>query len=573
MQLLRPRHRDAADAAESGRHRAARQSTGHAERGDGDAGLQPGEATNVQISLVQNPAGSQNIDLQWSDKSQPFKGIVPPGFYTVVIHIPGYADLTPEPFECKVGETCGPGNLTPSANPRFTGTLTLNPASPTSTPQIRVAPPGAGTVTVRYDAGALHWQEPGAPEDTITPGVYTVSVTLAGYGPIVDQPFKCEAGPSCRLDLAMIKPTNLTVIGTAAGGDPLGARFSLTVGSAAPQLTAGATANRVTFTSLTSGPPAALKIEAGGYQTINLNQNSAQVTCAANQVGLKLVPGDVTCTVTMKRIGRVPLLSRGVIANGFVALESTSVTAVQLTTPPVGGTPFSDVTRPGGIGLLIGSIEREGLNAGDWRITATRTGYLQTEGVITIDPVTYALVVKSGSPTTQFGPGLAVQSSGDLAVVLAPVPATPVVQLRTAAGDSVLPASTITLSDGTTAGACTLLPSAQSVCSPGDSATVGVDNTGTGVSAGAVRPASTRSGSPRAPVSSVRSLNRWWSPRATRSQASTSPSRPNGPPSRGSSSMAAGHPRQGRGVVARRRRPGGRRAGRRPATAAGHHRR
>ncbi len=187
-----------------------------------------------------------------------------PGFYTVVIHIPGYADLTPAQFECKVGESCGPGNLTPSANPRFTGTLTLNPESPTSTPQIRVTPPGVGTVTVRYAAGVLHWQEPGAPEDTITPGLYTVSVTLAGYGPIVDQPFNCVSGASCRLDLAMIKPTNLTVIGTAAGGDPLGARYSLTIGGATPQLTAGATANRVTFAGLTSGPPATLTDRGGG---------------------------------------------------------------------------------------------------------------------------------------------------------------------------------------------------------------------------------------------------------------------------------------------------------------------
>ena len=93
-----------------------------------------------------------------------------------------------------VGSTCGPGNLTPSANPRFTGTLTLNPASPTSTPQIRVVPPGAGTVTVRYAAGVLHWQEPGAPEDTITPGVYTVSATLAGYTLDHRSAFNCEAG-------------------------------------------------------------------------------------------------------------------------------------------------------------------------------------------------------------------------------------------------------------------------------------------------------------------------------------------------------------------------------------------
>jgi hypothetical protein len=457
----------------------------------------PGEATNVQISLVQNPAGSQNIDLQWSDSSQPFKGIVPPGFYQVVIHIPGYADLTPAQFECVVGSTCGPGDLTPTANPRFAGTLTLNPPSPTSIPQIRVVTPGAGTVTVSYDAGTLHWQEPGAPEDSITPGIYTVSVTLAGYTSITNQSFNCQTGSTtCTLTLAMSRPTTLTVnLAATSGAAPSGARVRLTVGSTliSEQV---ATATSVAFTGLSPTQTYTVTVQAGGFRTTTAAPGNTNAACPIGAAGLTLVAGPNSCTVSVQPIGRVPVISQGALPAGFELLASTSITAVKLpatgTTPGANPDTFTLLTNGGagpgvGEGVLVGTNDHEGLNSGRWLITATHSAYNNTVGVMTIDPTTFAPAVESGAPTTPNGPGLSV-TNGRLAIVLAPTPVTPQVQLVTAAGAPILPAATVTLAGGALAQSCTVGSADPSACSSGAPGALSVDGNGKGLTATDVPP-------------------------------------------------------------------------------------
>jgi hypothetical protein len=457
----------------------------------------PGEATNVQISLVQNPAGSQNIDLQWSDSSQPFKGIVPPGFYKVVIHIPGYADLTPAQFECAVGSTCGPGDLAPTANPRFAGTLTLNPASPNATPQIRVVPPGTGTVTVRYDAGTLHWQEPGAPEDTITPGIYTVSVTLAGYTSITNQVFNCQTGSTtCTLTLAMSRPTTLTVnLAATSGAAPSGARVRLTVGSTLISEQVAA-ATSVAFTGLSSTQTYTVTVQAGGFRTTTAAPGNTNAACPINAAGLKLLAGPNSCTVSVQPIGRVPVISQGALPAGFELLASTSITAVKL--PATGNTPganpdtFTLLTNGGagpgvGEGVLVGTNDHEGLNSGRWLITGTHSAYNNTVGVMTIDPTTFAPAVESGAPTTPNGPGLSV-TNGRLAIVLAPTPVAPQVQLVTAAGAPILPAATVTLAGGAVAQSCTVGSPDPSACSSGAPGALSVDGDGKGLTAADLPP-------------------------------------------------------------------------------------
>ena len=437
----------------------------------------PPDASGVQVTLQAVPGSTSQFSLQWLDTNLPFAGIVRLHSYQVRVHIPGYADATSGVFDClTAGATCGP-TIGMQSNPQFTGSLTLDPPSD-GIPKIDVKPPlGVGAVTLRYAAGVFSWQEVGQPAGIVTPGVYSVSVSLAGYGPIVDQSWDCESTANCpRLVLRMTKPTNLTVIGKAstAGGDPLGAHYVLQTVAQPPALladaTASASANSVTFPGLTAGQQVRLTVQAAGFQTIAVDQNSSQVTCGTS-TGLRLTPGDLTCTVTMQRIGQVPLLTRGVVANGFEALASTSVTAVQVATPPVGGAQFSAVTNAGGVGQLIGTNDAEGLNSGDWRISATRSGYVTTEGVITIAPTSYAVTVKSGQPATPAGAGLTVLATGELAVVLAPVPVAPQVQLRTAAGEGVPTATTVTLSDGS----CTVIGPAAG-CAPGDQGTTVLDS-------------------------------------------------------------------------------------------------
>ncbi len=97
-------------------------------------------------------------------------------------------------------------------------------------------------------------------------------------------------------------------------------------------------------------------------------------------------------------------------------------------------------------------------------------------------------MVKSGAPATAFGPGLALLASGELAVVLAPVPAAPAVQLRTAAGDSVLPASTVTVSGGALAQSCTFGSPDPSACPSGAPGALSVDGNGKGLTAADLPP-------------------------------------------------------------------------------------
>ena len=108
-------------------------------------------------------------------------------------------------------------------------------------------------VTVRYDAGTLHWQEAGAPEDTITPGVYTVTATLAGYTLLVTPyAFNCEAGRHLHPDPDHVQTDHADrQSGATSGAAPTGALVRLTVGSTliSEQV---ATATSVTFTGLST---------------------------------------------------------------------------------------------------------------------------------------------------------------------------------------------------------------------------------------------------------------------------------------------------------------------------------
>ena len=140
----------------------------------------------------------------------------------------------------------------------------------------------------------------------------------------------------------------------------------------------------------------------------------------------------------------------------------------------------------------MGTNDHEGINSGRWLITGTHSGYLNTVGVLTIDATTFAPGVESGGPAAPNGPGLVV-TNGTLSVVLAPTPATTTVQLNTAAGQTVLPASTVLLSGGPEAGSCTVLsvgqaPTDPSICPGGAPGTLSVDASGQGLSAADLPP-------------------------------------------------------------------------------------
>jgi hypothetical protein len=407
--------------------------------------------------------------LQWKDPNL-FAGIVPEGQYRVSVHIPGYADVLSDEFTCTAGGSCGPV-VTMQANPQFSGTLTLNPAGNPAAAQIRVTPPaGVGRVTVTAAAnGTLRWQEEGTPAGSASIGRYTVSVTLAGYETLTDIPFDCERD-SCTLNLTLQKPTDLTVTLVAnTGANPVGAWYFLTSNGVTTQLNADPLSSSVVFRNLSStDQDYQLRVQAAGFSTAQIDSTSPSVSCAPGSTGLVLRPGPVTCTVTMSALGRVPVSSKGVVPGGSEVLASATVTAQRLpasgTTPDPGAANFVTVTSTTGDGLLTGTNDVAGLEAGRWLITADRAGYIQTLGVITIDPTTFAPAVESGGPGAN-GAGLVV-TAGRLTVTLAPSAVTLQVHLKTVTGQEILPDTTVTLSGGSSPISCRIVPTDLTGCSP-----------------------------------------------------------------------------------------------------------
>ncbi len=158
------------------------------------------DLANVQVTLA-TTGSSNELALQWSDPTQPFRGIVPSGDYSIRVHIPGYADTTSPVFNCPVGGTCGP-TLTMQAIPSFNGQVSL---SPPTAPGSQVAlDPSLVNVTVVGDTsgikvtvgatGALTWTAPGQPAGLVVPGPpYQLKFARAGFADNVVS-FTCAAG-------------------------------------------------------------------------------------------------------------------------------------------------------------------------------------------------------------------------------------------------------------------------------------------------------------------------------------------------------------------------------------------
>ncbi len=431
------------------------------------------------LSLLSKPPGSGQVGvvetsvgtLQWTDSAVTGTNLLSPGPYSVQAVLQGFTSLPAKgaAISCPLGAACSyvanPTDPTSVADPRlrlvrnptFTGSVTVLPtgasiASATfavtplnqNLPPIKLSLTGNGT--------GLQWQETGAPLNIVTPGDYSVAVSLPGFEstPIT---FSCAAPTlgteTCALPtLALTQLSTPTIIVGSNGPNlPTGATVLLTggsIGSIGPLNTQNVSGRiQVTLPPLSSlDNTYQITVRAPGFQTNATPNPSNTISCwSGNPARLSFAPGPTSCTVTLTQLGRINVSTLQANSNGPAStLPSVTVTA----TPLAGGDPWTVITGTDGTAQIIGNLTREGLAFGEYRVSVSLTGYAADPQNVTI-----------GAGSLTFS----------LQFVLQLQPVTVNLSMLDA-GTAVLPAGTVRMVGDTATRTCVLATDNATSCTP-----------------------------------------------------------------------------------------------------------
>lgn len=356
-----------------------------------------------QVAAVDQGGGA----LQWTDSAVASgPNLLSPGRYTAQARRSGFTQVpATASIRCSLGEPCvyvNPATDAPVAdglklvrNRQFVGSLTVLPTGqPVPGVSFRVTPQNsnapAATVSLAGGSGpdglTLRWQEPGAPENWVTPGTYTVEVSLAGFEsravtftcapPITGIDENCDP---LRLTLQKLSTPTIVLVGVA-DRPPTGAVVELTGGttgtitrSAPPGQT------QIVLPDLSTLDVAyTLTVKAPSYAPTVLTSTSSNVTCESSTVpaspGLVFRPGPTTCRVTLTPLAR--LVVNTVQAGTLARLSGVSVTVEAITVDPPAplGGPWTGTTV-NGTTTITGSVDDPGLFPGTYRVSAELAGY------------------------------------------------------------------------------------------------------------------------------------------------------------------------------------------------------
>ncbi|MET0866199.1 MAG: carboxypeptidase regulatory-like domain-containing protein, partial [Nakamurella sp.] len=465
----------------------------------------PPGSGDVGITESITPAGVST--LTWTDTTMPAPNLAAPGVYTIQATLPGWGSgsSTGDPniltgtVRCPLGLPCFfEGAFTLVRNPTFVGRVQLLPTTDGANPALGtysvIAASAPAPVTITATAsGELTWQELGAPANLIRPGQYQIAGSLAGYEsrPLA---FSCGQGPgNCVLPapLTLSRPAQPTLELRSTGGiAPVGASVRLTGDSiGAYDLLAPANSTFVPFPSLSTFDTSyAVQVRAAGFQTLTVPLSAANCTGPPGSPpipGAVVQPGVNACVLTLTQLGRIPVRtwqSSPNTATSVLSAVAVSAQQVASTAPgaPTIGDPFPITTGGDGTGLITGSLTREGLVDGAYRITATKAGYLDATGVVQI--IGHTLF--SAPPA-----GFAIDATGALTIVLQVKPIAMQVQL-VSNGVPILPAGSITVRGNNITRTCTLVTTGtDTACVPPDPGTTVVTGANASITFGDLYPA------------------------------------------------------------------------------------
>ncbi len=416
-----------------------------------------------QVSVQENPVGT----LQWTDTAVTGANLLSPGRYAIQAVLQGFtASPATAQILCPLGSPCtyvtGSGSTTPDPNgfrlvrnPTFTGGVTVLPAGANiSGATFSVSPLNANLppITLSASGTTLSWQEQGAPANLVTPGSYSVSVSLPGFEstPVT---FTCgvpstgtETCPLPTLSLTQQSTQTLT-LASNGGLPPTGATVVLTgnsIGTIGPlnaQNVGGAIQVALPPVSALNTTSYRLTVRAPGFTSATFTPDSPASCIPAGRL---FQPGPSSCTLTLNQLGRINVTTQQLDPDGNSPLSNVTVTA----TPLLGGDPWTIVTGSDGTGQFIGTLQRDGLDVGPYQLTASRTGYTTTS-------TTLPVVIGAGN----------LSPSVTLALPVKPV--TFRVNLLDK-GTSVLPAGTVSVVGENGTRSCTITDPATPVCTASD---------------------------------------------------------------------------------------------------------
>jgi hypothetical protein len=372
----------------------------------------------ASISVLSKPPGSGQVSvqdpnngsvaLQWADTAVTGTNLLSPGRYAVAATLPGF---TPSPTTaqilCPLAQDCtyvtGPNTNDPDPNgfrvirnPLFAGTLTVQPVGANISGAAFSVTPLNGTPPVTLSAAGttLTWQEQGAPVNLVTPGSYSVSVSLPGFesSPVT---FTCgtpaTGTETCPLTLTLRQLSTQTIsiqssVFTAERETPTGATVLLTgnsVGTIGPlnAQSTGVGTMQVTLPPVSSQDASySLTVRAPGFQSATFTIGGGGGITCNGAATLNFQPGASSCLVTLTQLGRINVTTVQSSSDGPTALSSVTVTA----TPIGGGTPWTVTTGSDGSAQLIGTLQRDGLALGAYTLTASRAGYTNATAFVSL---------------------------------------------------------------------------------------------------------------------------------------------------------------------------------------------
>lgn len=349
--------------------------------------------------------------------------------------------LTPKPIDFgDLDLTLDPGVTSLPANLHFT-----------------VTGPGSNGVSVTAENPTadgtvkLDWQDGNDDADQFQVGDYTITATADGYiGSTASLSCRVEG---CTLDgdtavsgnqpWKLVQLGSLKVSAVVAGSTstPIpGATYTLTSGGTAiSTITAGATANDVTFTGLMPTTSAVkspssytLEIHAPGYRP------ATSATCGA--AAITVSPGANLCTVSLQKLGSLKVTVRGKATDSAAPTTLTDPTVTLqkcVSAPPSGASDCTGGDMVVGTTLDNGSVSFAGtasdddeLEDGYYLVTVDATGYQTSSATWTGGGTD----VPAGSSTVQRIVQIAGPAVVDLGVTMTLKPVTVDVTIYDQAG-------------------------------------------------------------------------------------------------------------------------------------------
>ncbi len=436
-------------------------------RGQAALSLLAKSPASGQVSVQETSVGT----LQWTDSAVTGTNLLSPGPYLVQATLPGFTGLPAKGahVQCGLGQPCGyvsdtandPTSADPQLrlvrNPAFSGSVTVLPGSANIAAAVFTVTPldvkvPAVSLSLTGSGTTLSWQEQGAPANLVTPGSYSVSVSLPGFEstPVT---FTCgvpstgtETCPLPTLSLTQQSTQTLT-LASNGGLPPTGATVVLTgnsIGTIGPlnaQNVGGAIQVALPPVSALNTSSYRLTVRAPGFTSATFTPDSPASCIPAGRL---FQPGPSSCTLTLNQLGRINVTTQQLDPDGNSPLSNVTVTA----TPLLGGDPWTIVTGPDGTGQFIGTLQRDGLDVGPYQLTASRTGYTTTSTPLPV-------VIGAGN----------LSPSVTLALPVKPV--TFRVNLLDK-GTSVLPAGTVSVVGENGTRSCTITDPANPVCTSSD---------------------------------------------------------------------------------------------------------